>query len=156
MILEAADRLEELNKYEQNLADDLDAAHHTIRGLERELEKCQTSDKSDIKTKERLTYKTRRIAMHNQRAEKLKNEIKRVCEKLGITIPLADGLDHALIGITRDDSPRAVYSYERVIDILVEQGMTIAEADEYHEYNIAGAYMGEHTPMFISSLEGIA
>ena len=52
IILEAADRLEELNKYEHNLTDDLDAAHHTIRGLERELEKCQMSDKSDTKTEE--------------------------------------------------------------------------------------------------------
>ena len=84
-----------------------------------------------------------------------RDQINRACEELGVTILLADGLDDAFLGITRDDPPRAVYSYERVIDVLVEQGMTTAEADEYYEYNIAGAYMGEQTPLFITSLEGI-
>jgi len=59
-----------------------------------------------------------------------RDEINRACEELGVTILLADGLDDAFLGITRDDPPRAVYSYERVIDLLVEQGMTTAEAKE--------------------------
>jgi hypothetical protein len=84
-----------------------------------------------------------------------RDEINRACEVLELNLLLADGLDEAFLGITRDDPPRAVYSYERVIDLLVEQGMTTAEADEYYEYNIAGAYMGEQTPMFITSLEGV-
>jgi len=84
-----------------------------------------------------------------------RDEINRACEVLELNLLLADGLDEAFLGITRDDPPRAVYSYERVIDVLVEQGMTIAEADEYFEYNIAGAYVGEQTPLFITSLEGV-
>jgi hypothetical protein len=83
-----------------------------------------------------------------------REEINRACEVLELDLLLADGLDEAFLGITRDDPPRAVYSYERVIDVLVEQGMTIAEADEYFEYNIAGAYVGEQTPIYIYSLEG--
>ena len=65
---------------------------------------------------------------------------------------MADGLDDAFLGITRDDPPRAVYSYERLLDLLVEQGMTTAEAAEYYEYNIVGAYVGERTPVFLETI----
>lgn len=82
-----------------------------------------------------------------------RDQIERACEARDMTIVLADGLDEAFLGITHDDPPRAVYSYERVIDVLVNQGLTVEEADEYFEYNIAGAYVGEQTPLFITSLE---
>lgn len=60
---------------------------------------------------------------------------------------LADGFDRAFVGISHDQ--RAVYDIDTIIDILVEDGMTAAEALEYFEYNIAFAYVGPQTPIYI-------
>lgn len=70
----------------------------------------------------------------------------------------ADGFDDALIGWTNSwTGParvvRAVYSVEKVINILVAEGMTHEEAQEHFEFNIAGAYVGEHTPVFVHRFE---
>ena len=60
---------------------------------------------------------------------------------------LADGFDAAFVGITYDN--RAVYDIDAILDILVSDGMTAPEAYEYFEYNIAGAYVGMHTPVYL-------
>ena len=59
----------------------------------------------------------------------------------------ADGLDDAIIGID-EMSMRLVYSVSRVLDILVAGGMDLEEAREYYEFNIAGAWVGEKTPIW--------
>ena len=71
----------------------------------------------------------------------------------------ADGFDDAIIGIAEGwfgDSQHAVlaYDYDKCIDILVAQGSTREEADEYFSFNTLGAYVGEHTPVFIHNLRG--
>ena len=43
----------------------------------------------------------------------------------------------------------AVYDKSMVITILRESGMKVDEAYEYFDYNVAGAYVGERTPMFV-------
>lgn len=68
-----------------------------------------------------------------------------------------DGFDEALVGWTdswsgHDRSIRAVYSAKKIIHMLEQQGMLREEAEEYFEFNIAGAYVGKHTPMFIREL----
>jgi len=45
--------------------------------------------------------------------------------------------------------PCIIYNREKVINTLVSQGMTIEEAEDFHEFNQAGAYMGENTPVFM-------
>jgi hypothetical protein len=63
----------------------------------------------------------------------------------------ADGLDTALIGWTYGTRCLAVYDSRKVIDLLVSRdGMTYEEAEEYFDFNIAGAYMGVFTPIFIT------
>lgn len=42
------------------------------------------------------------------------------------------------------------YDKEKVINKLVADGMSVDEAFEYFEFNIIGAYVGEHTPSFIN------
>lgn len=67
-----------------------------------------------------------------------------------------DGLDAALIGVSSrcGQASCLVYSSERIIRILVERdGMTRDEAEEFFDFNIAGAYMGERTPFFLHDLE---
>ncbi len=64
---------------------------------------------------------------------------------------LADGFNEALIGVRLSDSPVAVYSYRKCIEILMED-MQEEEAMEYFDFNILCAYLGEKTPIFIESL----
>jgi hypothetical protein len=66
-----------------------------------------------------------------------------------------DGLDDALIGradvwVGNTTVERLVYSGEKVIEVLMERdGMTEEEAYEFMDFNIAGAYMGPHTPVIV-------
>jgi hypothetical protein len=44
----------------------------------------------------------------------------------------------------------ALYSVERIIDTLCNDNhMDVEDAYEYFEFNIAGAYMGPKTPMYL-------
>lgn len=63
---------------------------------------------------------------------------------------LADGFEDALMGIGHQaHKPLAIYDYEKCIDILMERdGMDYAQALEWMEYHVVGAYVGEYTPIF--------
>ena len=60
----------------------------------------------------------------------------------------ADGFDHAIIGVDERDM-RIIYSKHKMIVTLMEEGMSDWEAEEYFDFNIAGAYMGEKTPIYM-------
>lgn len=62
-----------------------------------------------------------------------------------------DGCDDAIVGcVTRPNlEPLVAYSYDRLIDIHVAQGMTYEEAMEFVEYNIVGLWAGERTPVVL-------
>jgi hypothetical protein len=65
---------------------------------------------------------------------------------------LADGFDTALIGVARrcGQPTLAVYDYELGLQVLMERdGMTREEAIEYMEFNVVGAWVGEHTPIWL-------
>lgn len=62
----------------------------------------------------------------------------------------ADGFDDALIGCTYGANVVAVYDLDKVIEILVEEGMEYDDAVEHVDYNVVGSYVGEKTPIFIS------
>ncbi len=67
---------------------------------------------------------------------------------------LADGFEDALVGIVRRCSQPslAAYDYDICISILVERDeMEHEDAVEYFEYNTAGAWVGENTPVFIET-----
>tara|TARA_B100002019_G_scaffold120636_1_gene103590 strand:- start:159 stop:422 length:264 start_codon:yes stop_codon:yes gene_type:complete len=67
---------------------------------------------------------------------------------------IANGFDEAIIGITFGSNMIAVYSVKKIIDILVEDDeMDIADAIEHFEYNIAGSYLGEKTPIFVYDIQ---
>lgn len=67
------------------------------------------------------------------------------------TFKIADGFDDAIIGVD-DNNLKIVYDIDKVIDILIKDGMTDDEAIEFYEYNIAGSYVGDNTPSFIRLL----
>ena len=62
-----------------------------------------------------------------------------------------DGFDDCVLGICESFGGESVvaYDYDKVIAKLESQGMTYEEAVEYREFNQAGAYVGERTPVFI-------
>lgn len=67
----------------------------------------------------------------------------------------ADGFEDAIIGVTvNHHHPMVVvYDYRRCVEILVSQGMTDEEAEEYLSFNTLGAYVGEHGPLYMERIE---
>jgi hypothetical protein len=64
-----------------------------------------------------------------------------------------DGFDEAVIGIVeRCDLLVVCYDKNKIIKILMRD-MNHEEAMEYYEFNILGAYMGEHTPVYLDVME---
>lgn len=61
----------------------------------------------------------------------------------------ADGFDDAIIGIDLNEY-RLIYSVSKCIKILCED-MSYEDAVEYFEFNVSGAYVGEHTPIWCYS-----
>ena len=68
---------------------------------------------------------------------------------------LADGFDEACIGVgLRAASPDiAVYSRAKCIKVLEKSGMSPEEAEEFFEFNVVGAYVGERTPLFFEEMD---
>lgn len=62
---------------------------------------------------------------------------------------LANKLDEAVIGVTQDSPPRAVYDADKVISLLVRDGMPYEDAQEFFDFNIAGSHVGPGTPIWI-------
>jgi hypothetical protein len=60
------------------------------------------------------------------------------------------GFDKAILGIT--DNGNIVYDIEKIKSILIKQGMDVHDIDEYIEFNIFGAYLGEFTPIYMYKL----
>jgi hypothetical protein len=67
---------------------------------------------------------------------------------------LCDGFDDAIIGMAEriNLGPVVAYSVDKIIDIMIQRdGMTYGEAMEYFDYNILGSWMGDNTPIFITT-----
>ena len=80
--------------------------------------------------------------------DKLKEEFPGVWEE-GLLV--ADEFEDAFMGVGNQFSQTvAVYNRDKCIDILImRDGMDREEAEEYFEYNVQGAYVGENTPVFL-------
>ena len=65
----------------------------------------------------------------------------------------ADGFDEAIIEIgVQAMNDVAIYDYEMCVRILMKRdGMTYEEADEYMQFNVLNAYVGQNTPVFVWS-----
>jgi len=70
-------------------------------------------------------------------------------------IMFADDFDLAIVGVGRTFGGLlcAVYDVDKIIEILMKDGadygMDYEDAREYFDYNVAGAYVGEQTPIFM-------
>ena len=62
----------------------------------------------------------------------------------------ADGFEDALVGCTYGANVVAVYDINKMIEVLIEEGMAYEDAVEFLNYNVVGAYVGEKTPQYIN------
>ena len=63
-----------------------------------------------------------------------------------------DGFDAALIGVVEGACRETVacYDYRKCVQILMERdGMDEDGAEEFLNFNVTGAFMGDHTPVFL-------
>jgi len=72
------------------------------------------------------------------------------------TVLKADGFDEAFVGIGRKfGKPHAVYDREKCIEILTEN-MSEEDAEEYFQYNVEGAWVGDETPIFLERFDSFS
>tara|TARA_R110002074_G_scaffold203297_1_gene371180 strand:- start:208 stop:564 length:357 start_codon:yes stop_codon:yes gene_type:complete len=67
-----------------------------------------------------------------------------------------NGYNDCIIGVvtTFNGDQVIAYDIDKVIARLQERdGMSYTDASEYFDYNMLGAWVGDHTPIFISMLE---
>lgn len=71
---------------------------------------------------------------------------------------LFDGLEEAFVGFATQftKEPLAVYDRSKCIACLERQGMSNEEAEEYFEFNTAGLWAGERTPLILVTPEKAA
>ena len=65
-----------------------------------------------------------------------------------------DGFDDCIVGMLEQFGRPVVVLYDKpkMINKMVKGGMSEDEALEYFDFNITGAYVGEHTPAFMTRL----
>ena len=86
------------------------------------------------------------------------SEMEEMISRMNPKALLADGLDDPFVGmIERANGPSvACYDRGRIIEILQGDGdMSFAEAQEYFDFNILGAYVGDNTPVFLTSFDDV-
>ena len=61
-----------------------------------------------------------------------------------------DGYDDAIIGVVERIGLEVVcYDLDKVIEILMKQGMNEEDAWEWYQFNMGGSWVGEKTPVFL-------
>jgi hypothetical protein len=68
-------------------------------------------------------------------------------------VMLADGFEDAFLGVCEifGRSPVVAYDKDKCIEVLVERdGMEYEEAVEFFDFNVAGAWVGDSTPVYLT------
>ena len=63
------------------------------------------------------------------------------------------GFDNAIIGVGERNNTDSmiVYDYDKMVKVLVTRDdMSYEEAEEYIEFNIVGAWIGDTTPIIVT------
>ena len=61
-----------------------------------------------------------------------------------------DGYDDAIIGVVERIGLEVVcYDLDKVIEILMKQGMDEDDAWEWYQFNMVGSWVGDKTPVFL-------
>ena len=94
--------------------------------------------------------------MEERLGGKQDDEAKRneLAEHFGNDLLFADNFDNAIIGVSMGISSgtKVVYDAEEMArTLVVSEGITKQEAWEYLEFNTFNAYVGDNTPIFVST-----
>jgi hypothetical protein len=83
-----------------------------------------------------------------------REQIVRHLEEMDESALLIDDADSAFIGFTsRPGLPLlAVYDYEKLVDVFINDGLSYEDAVEWVDFNIVGAWHGEKTPIIVMPL----
>ena len=66
-----------------------------------------------------------------------------------------DGFDSAIIGVGERNNTDSmiVYDYDKMINVLVTRdSMTLEEAEEYLDFNVIVAWIGDTTPIIVNKI----
>lgn len=101
----------------------------------------QTSSPDELPSSERLNTKS--LNIRDTLAEEWDTELLFLSE---------EEFDEAIIGVAERIGQSAVVAYDttKLVEVL-SRTMSVDEAYEFFEFNILGAYVGERTPMFITT-----
>ena len=95
----------------------------------------------------------RRGMEHKESIDELKSiDMDEIEEYIDEETLRVDGFDDAIVGIvSKCGSPSVLcYSPDKIIKIMMDRdGMDEEDAYDFFNFNIAGAYMGEGTPVFM-------
>ena len=89
--------------------------------------------------------------MRNQKENLEKRKMKIDINEYAEGAVLLDGFEDSIIGITEEfgNGRRILYSKDKILQTLMEMGMTHSEAEEYYDFNILGLYVSEQNPIFL-------
>lgn len=88
-----------------------------------------------------------------KRSASVSRAVEDFATSAGIELPALIGFDHAMLGVAHQGGRYfLVYDHAMMLQDLVAQGLSKAEAVEYFDFNIAGADLGESTPAFLLKL----
>tara|TARA_Y100000310_G_C20504834_1_gene725888 strand:- start:287 stop:640 length:354 start_codon:yes stop_codon:yes gene_type:complete len=85
-------------------------------------------------------------------------EIQRIQERLeasGEEALGADGYDDCVVGLAYQHTlPLIVYSKRKIIErLMASDDISRADAEEFFDFNIGGAYVGAGTPLFLEDMD---
>lgn len=79
-------------------------------------------------------------------------EVKEVLT--GGLLYFVEGMDHAIVGVgVRSGRPCVVYDRAKVLDTIMDTGMTYSDAERVMEQKIEGISVGRSTPVFLIPCE---
>ena len=90
--------------------------------------------------------------------EKAKQDIQDYCLNFfDESIITADGFELAFLGCGYTfGGSHAIYDYGTCIEILMQRDeMSYDDAEEYFEYNVTGAFLGDRMPVFLLSMKEV-
>jgi hypothetical protein len=114
----------------------------------------------DLASSQRLNANGGKAGNLDAQANRLNNDIREHLNDMfeGLLFLSEREFDAAILGVAEriGMSPIVAYDTAKILDILCERdGMEGDEALEFFEFNIAGAYVGDRTPIFIGQIHSI-
>lgn len=101
----------------------------------------------------------RKLKLLLRRISMKENKIKDWIQENYPDAIVMDGFDDAIIGICQRygfNEPVIAYDKNKVIKILMDDGMKYEKAIEFWEFNQIGSWIGEKTPVFIETPESLS